>query len=504
MKRIAISQLLQETNSLNPVQTERADFEVYGLAQGSEIVDRYGDVGELAGFTTFPEIAGEEVEWVGLLRAVAWSGGPLRAGLLREFCAAMVEPLRETQVDGVLLSLHGAQAAVDEPDASGRMLEAIRQAVGDRVPIAATLDLHANITPLMVNCADVLVGYHTFPHVDHVSCGKRAAHALARMLQSGERPAVSAWKIPMVVSSEGRATDQGIQRELWQRIVACEEPDDVLSVGLYMVQPWFDVPRLGWTLYQAYLGDTPLAAEEVVRQCWATRRHREIDYVTPEEVVAAARRIAGGPVVFSEGHDATNSGAPGDSTLLLQALTRETIGAGGGLCFCVDPESVEQCLQAGTGAEVGLRIGGKRDPFSQPLAAAARVEASGELRYMLSGHGGHNLPVDMGRMARVRVNDTTVVLVEKTGPGSSPLLYEAAGVDPRPFAIVAAKSPEGFRQDYAPFAAGILYCAAPGCATPFIDEVDFAKVNRPLFPLDEIEDMTAAEWAGPIIRKGAE
>ena len=82
---------------------------------------------------------------------------------------------RTATVDGVLLSLHGAQSAVDEPDVSGRMLEAVRAAVGSDVPIAATLDLHANVTPLMARCADVLVGYHTFPHVDHVSCGRRAA-----------------------------------------------------------------------------------------------------------------------------------------------------------------------------------------------------------------------------------------------------------------------------------------------------------------------------------------
>lgn len=502
MKRIAIGQVLQETNLLNPVETRREDFADYGLAQGDEVVARYGDVGELAGLTTLPDACNEAIEWLGLLRAVAWHGGPLAAGLTGEFVEALVAPLHSTSVDGVLLSLHGAQAAVDEPDVCGCILQAVRGIVGPDIPVVATLDLHANITARMAQCADLLYGYHTFPHIDQVTCGERAARGLGRLLDTGARPAVSAWKIPMVVNSEGRATDRGIQRDLWSQIVESEGRDAVASVGLYMVQPWFDVPQLGWTLYQAYWDAAPPFDPVTIAQaCWATRHHRDIDYVTPDTLVARARSIPGGPVAVSEGHDATNSGAPGDSTHLLAALIAEEIGEGGALCFCVDPESVERCIIAGSGTTVTLEIGGKRDPYSAPVAAVAQVEALGEVRFTLSGHGGHNLSVDMGRMAQVRVGDTTIVLVEKTGPGSTPLVYEAAGCDPRAYKIVLAKSPEGFRQDYEPFSSGILYAAAPGVATPFIDQVAFTQVNRPLFPLDDLTAPAEAAWAGALYEK---
>ncbi len=502
--RIAMGQLLQETNSLNPVLTQRADFELYGLVSGAAVVERYGDVGELAGFSALPEEMGHAIDWHGLLRAVAWSGGPLARGLLAELIDAMTAPLRTTLVDGVLLSLHGAQSAVDEVDVSGHMLQAVRAAVGANVPIVATLDLHANITPLMAIEADVLVGYHTFPHVDHVSAGRRAARCLARMLRDDTRPAVRMYKIPMVVSSEGRATDDGVQAELWRQIVAAEANDDVASVGLYMVQPWLDAPWLGWTLYQAHFGAAPPFDEVAVGQaCWQTRRHRQIDYVTPAGLLPAARAIAGGPVAVSEGHDATNSGAPGDSTHLLAAMVAEEIGGGGGLCFCVDPEAVARCHDAGVGAILSLAIGGRRDPFSNPLAVQGTVDDVGRLRYTLSGHGGHNLPVDMGRMARLRVSDTTIVLVEATGPGSSPLLYTAAGADPRTCKLVLAKSPEGFRADYEPFAAGILYAAAPGCATPFIEQIMQQLSNHPVFPFDDLDKVSQAAWAGLVYQRGA-
>ncbi|MEE2658616.1 MAG: M81 family metallopeptidase [Candidatus Latescibacterota bacterium] len=502
MRRIGIGQLLQETNSLNPVITTRDHFEDCGLVSGQRIVDDYRDTGELAGFTSLPDLLGEPVKWVGMARAVAWSGGPLQTGLLAEVISEMTESLASAVVDGVLLSLHGAQCAEDEYDVSGRVLQAVRSMVGPDIPIVATLDLHANVTPLMAECADVLVGYHTFPHIDHVSCGRRAATVLQRLL-GGEVPSVSMWKIPMVVSAAGRATDTGVQRELWAEIVASEQRQEVLSTGLYMVQPWFDVPLLGWTLYQAWVddGDPSLDPGAVGAACWDSRRHQEIEYVSPEDLIDRVRAIDGGPVAVSEGHDATNSGAPGDSTQLMAALIRQPIGDGGGLCFCVDPESVAACQAAGAGAKVDLTVGGKRDPFSEPLAVRATVNGTGNLRYTLSGHGGHNLPVDMGRYANIEVTDTTIVLVEKTGPGSSPLLFDATGVDPRAFKVVLAKSPEGFRADYEPFSSGILYAAAPGCATPFINEVDFQHTTKPLFPQDEIAAAEDAAWAGEIYQR---
>lgn len=498
MKRIAIGQVRQETNSFNPVLTERSHFEEYGLVTGVDIVERYGDVGELSGFTELPKILGSPVEWVGLCRAVTWSGGPLVAGLLAEMIEMTVEPLRAGAVDGVLLSLHGAQSAVDDPDVSGRILEAIRAVTGPATPLVATLDLHANLTPLMVRSADVLVGYHTHPHVDEDTTGARAAAVLARVLNTAERPTVSAWKIPMVHNGDGRSTDRGIQRDLWRRIVAAEAGDDAASVGLYQVQPWLDAPHLGWTFYQAYWGaEPPMDQHAVAGECWATRACSETErFITPDRLVAAARAIDGGPVAVSEFHDSTNSGAPGDSTHLLAALLAEPAGEGGALAFCVDPESVDRCTRAGVGATVDLSLGGRRDPYSEPLAMSARVEGLGTLAYRLSGHGGHNFPVDMGRMARIRAGEVTVVLVEKSGPGSSPLLYEAAGADPRNFKIVLAKSPEGFRNDYEPFAAGILFCATHGAASPYLEDFRFTQTTRPLYPWDDLSDMEQAGWAG--------
>jgi microcystin degradation protein MlrC len=319
------------------------------------------------------------------------------------------------------------------------------------------------------------------------------------MLHTGQKPRVAANKIPMITNDDGRATDTGVLADLWERIVAAEQPDDVLSVGLYHVQPWLDVPDAGWTLYQAWYGDkAPLDTDAVAEECWATRHHAEREYLRPEEVVPAAMGIDGGPVAVSESHDATNSGAPGDSTHLLAALLDADI-PGGALTFCVDPDAVEACHRARSGHRVRLDIGGKRDDLCcEPLAVEGRVERLGRLQYLLTGHGGDNLRVDMGRAAVLKSADVTIVLTEHTGPGSSPLMYEAMGLNPSDFKIVIAKSPEGFRKDYEPFAAGILYSTAPGCSNPILTELGYNHVSRPVHPVDDMSDMADAEWAGPI------
>lgn len=498
MKRIAVGQLWQESNSLNPVASTRADFEAFGTAEGPDVMERFGGTGELAGFAEFPAITGESVEWLGLVRALAWSGGPMDDAFFRGILKSLIAPLRKATVDGVLLSLHGAQCAGSEPDAAGRVLAEVRAVVGPTVPVIATLDLHANITRRMAHSADVLLGYHTFPHVDQAECGRRGAHALATLLQAKRQPKICLWKIPMAVNNEIQNTFSGPLADVWKEVVAAELPPHVLATGIFMCQPWLDVPELGWTVYEATLGqESILDMAGIARRCWEMRTYSKRDFIHPDEVVPAALAVNGWPVVVSESYDATNSGAPGDSTHLIAEFVRRDIPEGGTLTFCVDPEAVGKCFDAGQGSHVHLPIGGKRDcRYCRPIELDGQVTRLSDIAYRLSGHGGDNLDVNMGRAAVLVCGDMTLILTERTGPGSSPLLYEAVGLDPKDFKIVVVKSPEGFRREYEPFAAGILYCAAPGCSTPHLKDLNYRRVSRPFYPLDDFADASQAAWAG--------
>jgi microcystin degradation protein MlrC len=80
-------------------------------------------------------------------------------------------------VDGVYLDLHGAMVVETCDDGEGEILRRVREAVGPRVPVVASLDLHANVTRAMFERADALVASRTYPHVDMAgNCVRAAFH----------------------------------------------------------------------------------------------------------------------------------------------------------------------------------------------------------------------------------------------------------------------------------------------------------------------------------------
>ena len=190
--RIAIGQLWQETNTFNPVPTTRADFEQFGVLRGTRLVEQMAHTNELGGFIQSLRAWPEKPEIVGLVRLPAWPNGKATHETFQWLRQEVIGALRQQlPVDAVLLALHGAMVADGAPDVEGEVLQAVRQLVGREVPVVATLDLHVNVTRGMVEAADTLVLYHTYPHVDIVETGERATAVLRRILVDGARPVMA-------------------------------------------------------------------------------------------------------------------------------------------------------------------------------------------------------------------------------------------------------------------------------------------------------------------------
>src|SRR5262249_21742105 len=153
--------------TLNPRPTTRADFETTGVLRGAELVEKMAETNELGGFIRSLRAWPERPEIVGLVRLPVWPAGTVTRATFAWLCVGLVEALRRAlPVDGVLLALHGSLVAEGTPDVEGAVLDAYREVIGPKVPLVATLDLHANITERMVRAADALVLYHTAPHID--------------------------------------------------------------------------------------------------------------------------------------------------------------------------------------------------------------------------------------------------------------------------------------------------------------------------------------------------
>jgi len=491
--RIAIGQLWQETNTFNPLPTTRRDFEDFGVLRGDDLVRQMADTNELGGFIQSLLTWRERPEIVGLVRLPAWPSGPATAETFDWLRDELRQALaRQPPVDAVLLALHGAMVAVGHPDVEGEILAAVRQVIGPHVPLVATLDLHAHVTETMVRTADALVLYHTAPHIDVVETGQRATKLLRRILVDGARPMTAWQRIPAVAPAERANTQDpaSVSYALREMLVELESRPKVLAAGLATVQPWLDVPQLASAAVVVTDGDAELArglCAQVADAFWQKRR----DYLPDLTPLVDAVRIAHeesrrGLVVLSDGADATTSGAPGDGTAILGELlkydwTRPALVA------LVSPEAVAAAERAGEGAALQLTLGGVRDTrHSQPIEVSVHVERVFDARFVLSGHLGCNLKIDMGRSAVLRHGNVRIVATSRSGPHFSPELFRAGGLDPFAASVLVAKSPCGFRAAYADHAAKILLVQSPGCAPLDFWNYPYAQIDRPLWPWDDM------------------
>jgi microcystin degradation protein MlrC len=488
--RIAIGQLWQETNTFNPLSTTRADFDAFGVLRGEEVLERMASTNELGGFIQPLQKWPESPEIVGLVRLPAWPSGratPETFDWLKEEMIAALE--KALPVDAVLLALHGALAAEAHPDVEGEILSAVRAVVGPHVPIVATLDLHANVTRAIVEAADTLVLYHTAPHVDVFETGQRAANVLRRILIDGAKPVVAFQKVPCVLPAE-RANTQassGVSVDLRRRLQMLEQRPEVLSAGIATVQPWLDVPDLGSAVLVTTDRQSSLAEElcgSLASELWQRRTEYLPELVTIQEAVRLAHENPRGLVVLSDAADATTSGAPGDSVWLLQELLRYD-WARPVLLTLVSPEIVREACERGVGNVWRGSLGGVRDSrFGMKITVEATIELAFQARFVLNGHLGKNLAIDMGRSVVLRMGQVRAIVTSRSGPHFAPELFQAAGFDPFEAALVVAKSPCGFRAVYEHRAAAIYCVRAPGCAPSDFWRYEYNQIDRPLWPWD--------------------
>jgi microcystin degradation protein MlrC len=239
--RIALGGITHEANTFCPHVTDMADFGARQLLRGDEILvnwqaTRTEQAGALSVLTRVPEC-----EVIPTLLARALSGAPMREETFLALTDELIESIEAAcPVDGVLLVLHGAMMAENEPDATGAILERLRAAVGTDVPIVGTLDLHANVTACMVREATALIGYHTAPHVDMYETGQKAAQVLVEAIQGHLSPTAALVRLPMLLPPENSTHNWGPLAAVIDRALEMERTGDIVHGGIYPVQPWMD------------------------------------------------------------------------------------------------------------------------------------------------------------------------------------------------------------------------------------------------------------------------
>jgi len=390
--------------------------------------------------------------------------------------------------DGVLLVLHGAMSSESYEDATGEILRAVRAAVGPEMPLVSTLDLHANVTRQMVDQAGALVGYHTAPHIDLYETGQRALRLLSRMVSGMARPVAALRRLPMIVPAENGRTTEGPYAEVMDRAIELMRRPDVLDISVFSVQPWLDVADVACTVVvnadSAALADQ--LADELADMFWERREQFDVTLAPAAATIRRALASDRRPFVLADSADAPSSGAPGDSTAVLELLIAAKPDQ---LCLhnIVDPVAVAAMFDAGVGAELTLTIGaGSGVPFYQPIEVTGRVRLLSDGNFVNKGLGFQGVVFRRGRTAVFDIGQIALVVMERAVIQWDPELYRSLGLEPTNARIVIVKSPAAFRAAYEPLAAEVAVLDAPGVCSPNLRALPFVRARRPIFPLDEL------------------
>jgi microcystin degradation protein MlrC len=488
--RIAVGLLSQETNSFSPIPTVLDTFEQCLFLRGDEVLEReFKAISvEVPGFLSVLRAAGAVP--LPLIATEAGAAGPLTRATFDALVGELeARLLAMGRVDGLLLALHGAlMVEGDTGGGDALIIERMRAILGPHVPIGIAFDLHAHITPRMLQPNSFHIGYQTYPHTDIYETGQRAARLMLETLAGRRKPVMALVKRPMVLSASCARTTDGPLVPVVEAARRAEVEGRVLHASLFPVQPWLDVPDLGFAALVCADEDVDEAqavATELADMAWCRRREFDEGLVSLEEAIRTGLASSGLTVVGDAG-DSPSGGAAADSAAVLRALLAAQADRAERLTYLTlcDPPAAALAHRSGIGSVVKLSVG---HHFStedgEPVACSGVVIHLSNGDYHMRDQ---DLHARMGPSAVIGVG--SLRLLVRTFPSLEwdSEMYFSVRLDPRAAALVFVKSPGGFRHSFAQLADRILMADTPGPTRANMRKVPFTQVTRPLFPLDDI------------------
>jgi microcystin degradation protein MlrC len=501
-KRIGIGGFMLESNGHSPIAA-RAEFEANVLLEGAAMLDdlRTREPRSPVCLQGFYEAMNARGDWepVPLLVTSAGASGPVDQDFFDYVMARTEALLKEAgKLDAVFFSQHGAATATRDVDPDGRMFAMVREMVGPDVPILATLDLHANVSQLMVDTTDVLVGYRCNPHTDMAERGAEAADILHRVF-GGMKTHAAFVKLPLIPPSTSQNTKSGPYADLIAYGQSKMAPG-MVNVSVLSGFSLGDTPKNGMSvIVTAERAEQARAvARDVAQHAW-TMRQRFVARLTPldkaiELAAARSRDPSLPPLIFADVADNPGGGGRGNTTFILEAFHKAGI-TGAALGPFYDPALARDAVERGIGATFEARFNrDETQEFSRPYAAKARVLAVSDGRCVARRGIQAGRTLDLGPSAALAVGGITVIVVSIRHQGHDPVFFELFGIDLRGLRCLVVKSRGHFRAAFDDIFSDdrIVEVDVPGLTTPMLHRHPFRQAPRPIFPLDP--DM---EWFVP-------
>ncbi|MCC6683162.1 MAG: M81 family metallopeptidase [Phycisphaeraceae bacterium] len=487
MARVGVIGIQHEANSFS---SQPASIDQFKLALGQSMIQNGpGQHHEVAGM--LEALADCGVETVPLM--AAWA---VPAGLITEKAHAWLhEVLKKSlqeagALDGLLVAPHGAAVSVLTLDFDGQWLAQCRQVLGQRVPIVATLDLHANLSPKMVKTCDAVIAYRTNPHLDQYARGREAAKLMVATLRGDVLPATAAAYPRAILSMDRGCTDESPCQDLLAKVQEIQKRPHVLSASFLHGFAYSDVPEMG-SSFCVVTDRRPDLAQQYADELAGVLLSMKDELVcrlpgTRDAVSDAAGRE--GTLCLLDVGDNVGGGAAGDGTYLLHELHRQQISQS--FVSLYDPSAAAAAASAGVGATLDLSMGGHTDVLhGPPFVALVKVVRlhQGTFREDQPSHSGRS-DYDMGPTAIVQTsNGITIQLTSKRVPPFSLRQITCCGLDPRSFRVLVAKGVNAPLAAYRPVCDHLIRVNTRGSTTVDLATLPYQHRRRPLFPFDSID-----------------
>lgn len=482
--RVFAAGLVTETNTFAPWPTGLRGFSEEGPYHG-DVTSRGKDseMGLLAAcWHALARDAG--YDFVESLFAFAQPSGPAVQSVYESLRDEILSDLKtKGPFDIVLLFLHGAMVAAACDDCEGDILARVREIAGPGAAIGAELDPHCHLTPKMIEAATAIVLMKEYPHSDYVARGRELFDICDGAAQGKLKPVSHLFDCRMVGFYP---TTTEPMRSLVDKMQAMEAWPGVLSVSFGHGFPWGDTPETGSKVLVVADGDETLAestATEIGHDIYRARKALLPRFPGIGEALKLGRET-NGLAVLADTADNAGGGAPSDNVTLLRAMLEAKVERAAFGCIW-DPVAVQVCMEAGIGATLALRIGGKSGPASgEPLDVVATVRAVRETHDQQGLGPARSV---MGASVWIEAGGIDIVLMSVRTQTFAPDAFTGLGIALDDKQIVALKSSWHFQAKFAPIAGRIVPVSTPGAIQMDFAGIDYKK-KRDLDYFPRVED----------------
>lgn len=485
--RIAVAGFQHETNTFAPGNADLAAFcqadSWPALLTHEHVISGTRDMNlPISGAITRAEQE-NNIELVPILWCAAEPCGHVTTDAFETISKMILNSLELAgDIDAIYLDLHGAMVTQNHDDGEGELLRRLRICFPS-IPIGVSLDLHANISSLMIGSATVMSIYRTYPHLDMAQTGARCMHRLIKSL-NGARYCNAFRQMPFLVPLHAQYTGQSPCRELYLALDSLVISDDE-QLDLAMGFTAADIPDCGPAIVASAQSRTRAEelANELETRFIASESVFDVSLKSATEAVTTALQNPDPrPVVIADVQDNAGAGGTADTTGLLQALIqcRAADSIIGVLC---DADVASKSHMAGIGGVINCSLGAKASTSygNQPVSGSFTVEAlsDGNIRYTGAMYAGSTACIGKSCLLALTVEHATIRIVVSSQRTQclDCALFNHFGVDLAALKIICVKSTVHFRADFEPLASEIIAVKSPGAFACDLNEVEYTKLR---------------------------